>query len=84
MSGKHTEKRDMNKHNIKLKQKELDKDRVRKYLNRNFGKNAFFKNGKIKISSLIHLKKNLKDSANASLKEAVNDAINLKRYRMRE
>ena len=80
MSGK----RDMNKHNIKLKQKELDKDRVRKYLNRNFGKNAFFKNGKIKISSLIHLKKNLKDSANASLKEAVNDAINLKRYRMRE
>lgn len=84
MSGKHIEKRDISKHNNRLTQKEIDKDRVRRYLNRNFGKNAFFKNGKIKLSSLIHLKKNLKNSANSSLKEAVNDAINLKRYRMRE
>lgn len=71
-------------HEDRKRNKEIHKDRVRKYMKEKYGDKAFTKSGKLKISALRRAKKELKNEHKTSLERAVTEAINFDHKRMRE
>lgn len=71
-------------HEDRKRNKEIHKDRVRKYMKEKYGDKAFTKKGKLKLTMLRHAKKELKNEHKTSLEKAVTEAINFNSKRMRE
>ena len=71
-------------HEDRKRNKEIHKDRVRKYMKEKYGDKAFTKKGKLKLTMLRHAKKELKNEHKTNLEKAVTEAINFNSKRMRE